>query len=93
MEENKLNIRVEYEPTPIRHLSIKCPFCNNWFKKNDIAKNDIDYITDLTYDGEFKCPNCKKEFDSSDYELNIVECDNHNEVYKDCLTKKVIWEK
>ena len=28
---DKINVRVEYECNPIRHLALQCPYCNNWF--------------------------------------------------------------
>lgn len=30
-ENKKVNMKVEYERTPIRHLAVQCPDCDFWF--------------------------------------------------------------
>lgn len=30
------NVRVEYEPLPIRHIAVQCPECKNWFHGMDM---------------------------------------------------------
>lgn len=91
---NKINIRVEFEPTPIRHLAIQCPNCQNWFADYDICENNID-IKDKydLYFLECRCPKCHHFFENKNHEsLNIIEC-GHKEVYKNVLKKKIEWIK
>lgn len=37
-EKKKVKMKVEYESTPIRHLAVQCPDCENWFMGFDIFK-------------------------------------------------------
>ena len=82
------NVRVEYECTPIRHLSVQCPECKNWFYGFDICKKRVQFEYQL-YDAECQCPVCGIEFEA---DCNIQEC-NSEEVYKDVMTKKTEWVK
>lgn len=93
-----MNVRVEYESTPIRHIAVQCPKCEKWFNGRDIINGD--WLRDLMYDyqiyyAQFECPVCGKIFGADAYNnyasLNIKECES-SEVYKDCLQKKEVWE-
>ena len=35
-----MNVRVEYESTPIRHIAVQCPYCSKWFNGRDIFNGD-----------------------------------------------------
>ena len=92
-----LNIKVEYDPTPIRHIAVQCPYCGRWFKGYDIlisSNNNLAFSYDIK-SAVFKCPVCTHAFGLREQEnliLNIMDCSSSEEVYKDCLTKKVTWE-
>ena len=93
-----INFRVEYDPAPIRHVAVQCPYCNKWFSGYDILAESklLRFESDLEF-ANFICPICDREFsgynpDSGFEIIKIQECDNHMEVYKDCLKKKVKWE-
>lgn len=105
MSNNKqiVNMRVEFDPAPIRHVAIQCPHCNRWFHGSDVAPEgewlSYDYQLETT---TFTCPVCNKTF-GRDYspsfsgfcskvEFNIKEVGSAEECYKDCLQKKVTWE-
>lgn len=85
------NVRVENESTPIRHIAVQCPECNEWFHGWDIVKNggafdELRYEHDIRYT-VFKCPVCGKEFGG------IQHADKPNiEVYDGCLKRKEVWE-
>lgn len=100
-----INIRVEYDPTPIRHIAIQCPHCGKWFHGYDL----IDKGEWLSYDYQiqtttFTCPICDKIFgfdainslysswNKPQFEYNIQEVGSAEECYKDCVTKKEVWE-
>ena len=82
----KINVRVEFDPIPIRHLAIQCPKCNNWFYDFDICKYEIRYNYQL-YNIHCSCPKCDYDFEGA---TNIQEC-GHPEVYENVLGKKVEW--
>lgn len=86
-------IKVEYECTPIRHLAIQCPVCQNWFCGVNITLDDIDYSYQI--DGaKCHCPKCDEDFEV-DLNSKDSEIDNDTdfpEFYKQCLTKKTVWE-
>ena len=90
-----MNIRVVYEPTPIRHIAVQCPKCEKWFYGNDIADNHISFDYQIRY-AQFECPVCGKIFggdESKDYSnVKIEEVGSSTECYKNCLEKKVVWE-
>lgn len=89
-----MNVRVEYEPTPIRHIAVQCPNCEKWFRGRDITTDRLNYQYQI-YSAQFECPACGHIFGADAYNnyatLKIVErgCD---EVYKGCLVKKEVWE-
>lgn len=99
-----INMRAEFDPTPIRHLAVQCPHCQNWFHGHDITDDDIQYEYQLDY-ATFHCPICNKDFGhnaeprsiwnrgSNANKINIQE-ESYPNVYKDCLEKKesVRWE-
>lgn len=86
-----MNVRVEYELTPIRHFAVQCPKCNNWFNGREIVDDDdVMYTYQLSY-VDFICPVCGIVFTGADG-FNVEEADSSEEVYNDCLKKKVIWE-
>ena len=93
-----MNVRVEYESTPIRHIAVQCPKCNKWFNGRDIINGD--WLTDLRYDyqiycAQFECPVCGKIFGGDacrDFGNVNIEQTSYSEVYKDCLQKKEVWE-
>ena len=108
-EQNKnvVNVRVEYESTPVRHLAIQCPHCQRWFHASDVTPEGVwirfDYEIETT---TYHCPVCEEDFGfSSPYsshfnlgygtpdkvKFNIQELGTSEEVYKDCVTKKVEW--
>jgi hypothetical protein len=91
-----MNVRVEYESTPIRHIAVQCPHCNKWFDGRDIFNGD--WLKGLRYSYEinwatFTCPLCETEFGGLQHndKPNIVET-SYPEVYKDCLQRKEVWE-
>ena len=92
-----IKFRVEYDPTPIRHIAVQCPYCGKWFSGRDIlASGDLRYGCDIVF-AEFHCPVCNMNFsgyypDSGFETVVIKECGDHTEVYKDCLKKKETWE-
>ena len=99
-----INMRVEFESTPIRHVAIQCPHCQKWFYGHDVTPAG----TWLSYDYQletttFTCPVCNKDFGyghSNSFsgwnppkpEFNIEEVGSSEECYKDCVTKKGTWE-
>ena len=90
---NKLNMRIEYEPTTIRHIAVQCPKCGKWFKGKDLTKDRLFYGHDIHY-AQFECPLCNTNFTADseyiDVDVHIEEADYPN-VYKDCLQKKEVW--
>lgn len=58
---DKINIRVEYECNPIRHLALQCPYCNNWFQGDDIYNELVSYNYQL-YELNCECPKCYSSF-------------------------------
>ena len=96
-----INFRVEYDPSPIRHIAVQCPFCNKWFRGRDIANKRLDYDYEVGL-AEYHCPICDKYFSNGVCDsygryiercsTSIEECGSAEEVYKGCLTKKEVWE-
>lgn len=92
-----MNVRVVYEPTPIRHIAVQCPHCGKWFSGLDalvgVPSKDLRYDHDIKY-ADFECPVCNKEFGNivNGADVNIKEVYTADECYKDCLKQKVIWE-
>jgi len=50
IKKEDINIRVEYELTPIRHLAVQCPECKSWFKQGDICLDYISYSYQMKKD-------------------------------------------
>ena len=86
----KVNMKVEYESTPIRHLAVQCPDCENWFFGYDIFKDDCQYDYQLR-GSECHCPKCGSEF-KVDFESNIEESNEFPEFYDKCLRQKITWQ-
>lgn len=59
--DKKVNVRVEYELTPIRYLVIECPNCKNWFHQNDIVDDHVSYSYEMS-STECNCPKCETYF-------------------------------
>lgn len=88
-----MNVRVEYECTPIRHIAIQCPNCMNWFHGFDVTKDDLLFDYQIGF-AKCHCPICDIDFGYDSIfskDLNIQEI-GYPEVYKDCLSKKETWE-
>lgn len=100
-----INMKAEFDPTPIRHLAVQCPHCQKWFYGYDITDDDIQYEYQLDL-ATFHCPICDKDFgrnaeprsmwnlgSNARPKINIEEV-GYPEVYQDCLKKKetVAWE-
>ena len=88
MDDNKRKVkcRVEYESTPIRHMSIQCPECKKWFWAYDIAKERPYYSYQIS-NTQCKCPICS-------YGFNIAGCYDieemgYSDIKKDVLEKNV----
>lgn len=89
-----MNVRVEYESTPIRHIAVQCPKCNKWFYGRDITRDKLSYSYEIYY-AQFECPVCGKIFggdECRDFSNVHIEETSYPEVYKDCLQKKEVWE-
>lgn len=86
---DKIQIKVEYESVPIRHLAIQCPNCKNWFHGTNIAQKNVVYEHDLYY-LKCNCPVCNHYFNTeSNYEITEI---SYPQIYDKCLNKKVTWE-
>ena len=85
------NVKVEYDSTPVRHIAVQCPECNNWFRGRDITKNHLTYDFDIDW-AEFDCPVCGKRFGGTRHadKPKIEEVD-YPKVYEDCLERKEVW--
>ena len=89
-----MKIRVEYDPTPIRHIAVQCPKCEHWFHGRDITNDKLEYEYQIYY-AQFICPVCGKVFgaDKSYSFANMqIEETGYPDVYKDCLERKEVWE-
>lgn len=92
-----MKVRVEYDPTPIRHLAVQCPKCTSWFNGWEVMRGkdfrNLRFNHDIYYK-IFVCPKCEIEFGGihNGEEIDIQEVDSAEECYKDCLHKKEIWE-
>lgn len=94
-----MNVRVEYESVPIRHIAVQCPKCGKWFNGRDIVNGD--WFQDLMYSyqiyyAQFECPVCGKIFGGDECRdlsnVRIQEVGSSEECYKDCLQRKEVWE-
>ena len=90
-----MNVRVEYESTPIRHIAVQCPRCVKWFDGRDITNDKLSFDYQI-YWAQFECPVCGKIFGGDEYikfsNISIKEVDSAEECYKGCLQRKEIWE-
>ena len=93
-----MNVRAEYENTPIRHIAVQCPHCGKWFNGWDVVWA-VDALEALRYEHQipfatFECPVCGKEFGGMQHgeKVDIQEVYSAEECYKDCLSKKEVWE-
>lgn len=80
------NVRVEYESTPIRHIAVQCPSCENWFYGHDITDDSLWYGYEIGF-AKFACPICGEEFSGKYNEERV----SHPAVYDGCLTKREVW--
>lgn len=87
----KVQLKVEFESRPVRHLAIQCPDCNKWFKQTDITiKKWISNESDINQFTKCECPACGCKFD-----LGNVEYDENvefPEFYDNCAKQKTVWE-
>ena len=90
-----MNVRVEYEATPIRHIAVQCPECERWYGGREITEQELSFDYQI-YHAQFICPICGHVFGANEYEgyanVKITECGSNTEVYKDCLRRKEVWE-
>ena len=86
----KVNVKVEFDPTPIRHIAIQCPDCGKWFTQYDICKNAVNYKHDLDRFSECECPICGSSFNLGN--IDIDQNVDFPEFYKNCMKKKEVWE-
>ena len=85
-----MKIRIEYDPTPIRHIAVQCPCCDRWFDGRDITEDSLSYEYQIRF-ANFHCPVCGASFQVTNDYLHIEEA-MYPDVYKDCLRKKTTWE-
>lgn len=89
-----MKVRVEYEPTPVRHIAVQCPGCSNWFNGRDITEDELGFSYEIPF-AQFICPVCGKVFGGNAYEhcanMKIEEV-AYPDIYKDCLQRKEVWE-
>lgn len=60
-EERIVNVKVEYDLTPIRNLAVQCPKCGNWFSGYEILEYVAEYKEDLP-GSPCHCPRCGSYF-------------------------------
>ena len=36
-----MNVRIMYDPAPIRHIAVQCPDCERWFNGRDIDDKEL----------------------------------------------------
>lgn len=91
IKRRKVNVRVEYEASPVRHVAVQCPSCEKWFQGNDISDRHLCYDYDIRL-ATFYCPMCNESFgfpeDSDDVEIQ-ESC--YPEIYDGVLRKKEVW--
>ena len=90
-----MNVRVEYEATPIRHIAVQCPKCEKWFNGREITYSEIHYDYQICR-AQFECPICGKIFGGNEYQgfANVIiqEVGSATECYAGCLQRKEVWE-
>ena len=85
-------VRVEFDPAPVRHIAVQCPFCEKWFYGYDITDDELTYDYQIGR-AQYRCPLCEKDFgNGTDYDKEQIEESYHTKVYDGCLNKKVKWE-
>lgn len=87
----EINIKAEFEVSPIRHLAIQCPKCDTWFKGTDILVEDAHYEYDLM-NAECHCPKCGYEFEINYQKSNVDEDERFPAFYDKCAKRKTTWE-
>lgn len=86
------NVRAEFESAPIRHISVQCPKCNNWFRGEDITNDDLRCELDINY-AVFECPVCNKRFGGIQHaDPPKIKEVYYPDVYDGCLEQKIVWE-
>lgn len=89
-----MNVRIEYDAVPIRHIAVQCPRCGRWYAGRDITEQKLNFSNEL-YHAQFICPVCGHVFGANECQgysnVKITECVGHEEVYKDCLHRKEVW--
>lgn len=85
-----MNVKIMYDPTPIRHIAVQCPSCDRWFNARDIGDHELVYDYEL-YGTQFECPICGAIFGPdacSNYSnVKIQECDSVSDIYNDIYKK------
>lgn len=85
-----VNIKVEFECTPIRHIAIQCPNCNCWFRGSDILLSPCSYAYEIE-GAECHCPKCEYDFEIS-RKSRLDESASFPQFYENCLERKTTWE-
>lgn len=85
-----MKVRVEYETTPIRHVAIQCPSCENWFHGYDLTDKSLHDIIDVEY-ATYNCPVCGSQFSGKENGMEIEEV-SYPKVFEGVLEKKVKWQ-
>ena len=98
---SEFNVRVEYDSTPIRHIAVQCPECNNWFPGKDITHDKLSFDYNIAW-ANFECPVCGKVFGRRSltgtsfgrqyFDIPIIRKCSGREVYDGVLRKKEVWE-
>ena len=86
----KVNVKVEYDRIPIRHMAVQCPDCKNWFASYDIVQSDWDYEHQIN-GAICECPICQNSFGISD-DSNIEESGEFPEFYDKCKKQVTTWK-
>ena len=88
-----MNVRVEYESTPIRHIAVQCPNCKKWFRGHEITNSELSYEHDIEF-AVFHCPVCNRSFSARDNREDKLQVEEscYPEVYEGCLTRKEVWK-
>lgn len=87
-----MKVRVEFDPTPIRHIAIQCPKCERWFYGWDVTTDNLCYEYEIKY-AHCTCPVCGNTFSWYDEdEVEVETVDSAEACYDGCLEKKVVWE-
>ena len=90
-----MNVRVEYDKIPIRHIAVQCTKCGNWFAGREVTSDGLFYEHQISR-AQFFCPICQIPFGADEFGkdsgINIQECAIGTEVYKACIRRKEVWE-